>query len=151
MGQVPQMRISDEGLRLIVEREGSRNQAYLDSVGVWTIGVGHTGPEVHEGLLWSDAQVAEALRGDIGRFERAVNDAVTVDIPQHAFDALVSFAFNVGEGAFKSSTLVRLLNAGDAAGAAKQFDRWHIPAEITSRRNGEREQFKGASFLARIP
>lgn len=144
------MKTSDAGLHLIIEREGNKTHAYLDSVGVWTIGVGHTGPEVHSGLVWTDAQVMDALRKDIERFEKAVNDAVTIELDQYQFDALVSFAFNVGDGAFKASTLVQKLNAGDLDGAAAQFDRWHIPAEITSRRNGEREQFRGAALLARV-
>jgi lysozyme len=144
------MKISHQGLELLMAREGKRNKAYVDSVGVLTIGYGHTGPDVHAGTVWTDEQVEEAFAKDLERFEAAVNEAVKVDIPQHAFDALVSFAYNVGVGAFKSSTLVRVLNAGDTAGAAKQFDRWHIPAEITSRRNGEREQFKGTAFEARI-
>lgn len=144
------MKTSDAGLHLIMEREGNKTHAYLDSVGVWTIGVGHTGPEVHAGLVWTEAQVMEALRKDIERFEKCVNDAVTIDLDQYQFDALVSFAFNVGQGAFTSSTLVRKLNAGDIDGAAGQFDRWHIPPEITSRRNGEREQFRGKALQARI-
>jgi len=144
------MKTSEQGLKLLHGREGKRNKAYLDSVGVWTIGYGHTGPDVHAGLVWTDEQVEAAFAKDLERFERAVNEAVKVPIPQHAFDALVSFAYNVGVGAFKSSTLVRVLNAGDMAGAARQLDRWHIPAEITSRRNGEREQFKGTAFQARI-
>ena len=144
------MKTSDAGLHLIIEREGNKTHAYLDSVGVWTIGVGHTGPEVHSGLVWTDAQVMDALRKDIQRFEKAVNDAVTIELDQYQFDALVSFAFNVGETAFKTSTLVRKLNAGDLDGAAGQFDMWHIPPEITSRRNGEREQFKGTALQARI-
>jgi lysozyme len=144
------MKISHQGLELLMAREGKRNKAYVDSVGVLTIGYGHTGPDVHAGLVWTDEQVEAAFARDLERFEAAVNEAVKVPIPQHAFDALVSFAYNVGVGAFKSSTLVRVLNAGDTAGAAKQFDRWHIPAEITSRRNGEREQFKGTAFQARI-
>ena len=144
------MKTSEQGLKLLHGREGKRNAAYLDSVGVWTIGYGHTGPDVHPGLVWTDEQVEAAFAKDLERFEEAVNAAVKVDIPQHAFDALVSFAYNVGVGAFRFSTLVRVLNTGDSAGAAKQFDRWHIPAEITSRRNGEREQFRGTAFEARI-
>ena len=152
------MKTSEQGLRLILEREGKSLKAYRDSEGYWTIGVGHLLSHDKNadfsGTVWTDKQVNDALAADAGRFEdavnEAVNDAVKVDIPQHAFDALVSFAFNVGEGAFKSSTLVRVLIAGDTAGAAAQFDRWHIPASITSRRTGEREQFKGTAFEARI-
>lgn len=143
------MKISDAGLHLLIEREAKRNNAYLDSVGVPTIGVGHTGPEVHLGLTWTDDQVMAALRRDLDRFECAINESVHVEIDQYQFDALVSFAFNVGEGAFRSSTLVKKINAGDPDAAA-QFDRWHIPPEITSRRNGEREQFKGAALEARV-
>lgn len=145
------MKTSQQGLDLLIEREGSRKRAYQDSTGVWTIGIGHTGPEVYDGLYWTEDQVREAFAKDIEKYESLVNTAVKVDIPQHAFDALVSFAFNVGSGAFRFSTLLRLLNAGDSAGAAVQFDRWHIPPEITSRRNGEREQFRGSRFVARIP
>lgn len=144
------MKTSHQGLELLMGREGKRNRAYVDSVGVLTIGYGHTGPDVHAGTVWTDEQVEAAFVRDLERFEDAVTVAVKVDIPQHAFDALVSFAYNVGVGAFSSSTLVRLLNAGNSMGAAAQFDRWHIPPEITSRRNGEREQFLGTAFEARI-
>lgn len=146
------MKISDQGLKLLIEREGKRNAAYLDSVGVPTIGVGHTGPEVHLGLVWSDAQVEAALKADLARFEQAVNAGVTseANINQNQFDALVSFAFNVGVSAFLNSTLLKRIKAGDYEGASVQFDRWHIPQEITSRRNGEREQFRGSQFKARL-
>jgi lysozyme len=144
------MKTSKQGLDLLMAREGKRNAPYFDSVGVLTVGYGHTGADVVLGYDWTDDQIERAFAKDLERFEGAVNDAVKVPLPQHAFDALVSFAYNVGVGAFKSSTLVRVLNAGDMAGAAKQLDRWHIPAEITSRRNGEREQFAGRAFQARI-
>jgi lysozyme len=123
------MNISDQGVKLILEREGKRNNAYLDSVGVPTIGVGHTGPEVHMGLSWTDEQVMEALKADLARFEAAVNSGVRIGLTQNQFDALVSFAFNVGVGAFTSSTMLRLINANLLQEAASQFDRWHIPAE----------------------
>lgn len=144
------MKSSDQGLALLMEREGKRNQAYLDSVGVPTIGVGHVSPDVHLGLTWTDEQVMGALRSDIAWTEAAVN-LVTVPLEQFEFDALVSFTFNVGQGAFASSTLKRLLNAGEPREAvAAQFDRWHIPAEITSRRNAEKAQFMGEQFVARL-
>ncbi len=142
--------MSGQGLALLIEREGKRNQAYRDSKGIWTIGVGHTGPDVHEGLVWLDQQVAEALRRDLAWAEAAVNNGVHGALEQFEFDALVSFIFNIGAGQWASSTLLRLINEGDMDGAAAQFDRWHIPAEIASRRNGEREQFKGTRFEARI-
>jgi lysozyme len=140
------MNISAQGIELLVAREGKRNDAYQDSVGVWTIGVGHTGPEVHAGLHWTDEQVDDALVKDLERFEDAINTHVKQSLEQYQFDALCSFSFNVGVGAFESSTLLKDINAGDMEAAAAQFDRWHIPPEITGRRNGEREQFKGTAF-----
>ena len=145
------MKISDQGLEILIEREGKRNDAYLDSVGVPTIGIGHTGPEVHHGLHWNDDQIEAALRADLDRFEDAINDSVTVGLEPYQFDALVSFAFNVGVGAFKTSTLLRKINLMQFEAAAEQFDRWHIPPEITRRRNGEKEQFKGTHFVAQYP
>lgn len=145
------MKTSHQGLQLLHGREGRRNAVYRDSVGVPTVGFGHTGPDVRMGDVWTDEQVEAVFAKDLERFERAVNEAIqAMPIPQHAFDALVSFAYNVGVGAFSKSTLVRMINAGNMTEAARQFDRWHIPAEITSRRNGEREQFKGTAFEARI-
>lgn len=145
------MNISDLGLRLLTEREGKRNTAYKDSVGIWTIGVGHTGPEVHEGLVWSDAQIEAALRSDLSWVEESISTHVHVPLNQNQNDALESFIFNVGAGAFQSSTMLKKINAGDMGEAARQFDRWHIPPEITSRRNGEKHQFIGDRFEARIP
>lgn len=143
------MTISDRGLALLREREGCRLAAYLCSAGVPTIGVGHT-----EGVALGDTctqeQATEWLRRDIGLAEAAIRQNVRVPLKQHEFDALASFIFNVGVRAFTTSTLLKKLNAGDYAAAALQLDRWHIPAEITSRRNGEREQFRGARFEARI-
>lgn len=145
------MKTSEQGLQLIIEREGKRNTAYRDSENIWTIGIGHTGPEVHEGLVWTDAQVLEAFRANIEEAEAAVNASVTRPLEQHQFDALVSFTINVGVGAVAHSTMVREINAGDMADIPAQFDRWHIPPAITSRRNAEREQWKGTQFVARIP
>ena len=144
------MKTSRQGIDLLIAREGLRRDAYLDSVGVPTIGVGHTGPEVRLGLRWPVERCREVFARDLERFERAVCESVTVGLEQHQFDALVSFAFNVGEAAFRASTLVRKINLGQFELAALQFDRWRIPPEIASRRNAEREQFRGEAFEARI-
>jgi lysozyme len=142
------MRTSQQGLDLLIAREGKRNDAYLDSVGVPTVGVGHTGPEVHLGLHWTDDQVEAALARDLERFETAINSSVTVGLEPYQFDALVSFSFNVGVGAFQSSTMLKQINRGQFELAALQFDRWRIPPEITRRRSAEREQFAGRHFVA---
>jgi len=142
--------ISPQGLELLMAREGKRNAVYLDSVGVPTVGYGHTGPDVQMGEIWTNERIEEAFAKDLERFENAINDAVTVPLKQNQFDALVSWAYNVGTGAATSSTLIRKINAGDFEGAEHEFDRWHIPEGITSRRNGEKAQFAGSAFEPRI-
>jgi lysozyme len=151
------MKTSRQGIDLLMAREGKRNKAYLDSRGIPTIGVGHTGPEVHLGLVWTDEQVAAAFAADLVVFEAAVEACVKVPLSGHQFDALVSFSYNCGRAALARggsgngpSGILCALNAGDYAGAAAAFDDWHFPPEIASRRNGEREQFKGTRFEPRM-
>lgn len=127
------MNISDAGLDLIKSFEGYHDKlpdgscrAYLDKLAkphVWTIGWGCT-DGVRQGMIWTREQAEEALLGEIATFERAVNKLVTVDLNQNEFDALVSFAYNVGAGALGSSTLLKKLNDGDRRGAANEFKRW---------------------------
>jgi len=135
------MKTSKQGLDALVAREGFRTSAYPDTKGIWTIGVGHTGPEVREGLVWTSAQIQDALIKDVQTAEKAINDGVYVPLTQNQFDALVSFVFNVGVGAFTRSTLLKVLNQKNYTEAAKQFDRWVIPKEITKRRMSEKAQF----------
>ena len=137
------MKTSDEGVKKLEVREGKRNKAYKDVKGVWTIGVGHTGPHVCEGLVWTNQQVKDALRDDLVTAEDAINKYVIVPLTQNQFDALVSFVFNVGVLAFRRSTLLKLLNTGAYDLAAEAFDMWHIPPEIIGRRDSERDQFNG--------
>jgi len=118
------VKTSSKGLELIKEFEGCRLTAYNCASGVLTIGYGHTGPDVFNGQSISMDEAESLLVQDLHRFERAVREVVTVPLTQNQFDALVSFTFNVGAGALSSSTLLRLLNAGDYEGAAGQFSRW---------------------------
>lgn len=134
------MNISKNGLNYLIQREGSKNFAYKDTKGILTIGVGHTGPEVIAGLRWTQTQVEEALAQDIKWAEKAVN-AIDAPLSQNQFDALVSFVFNIGAAAFYNSTMKKLLNKGEYELAARQFDRWVIPKEITARRMSEKAQF----------
>lgn len=134
------MKLSKQGLEKLIEREGKRNKVYLDTKGIPTVGVGHTGPDVKMGMVWTDEQVEYALLHDVLWAEEAVL-AVNCSLTQNQFDALVSFVFNIGASAFASSTLKKLLDKGDIEGAAKQFDRWVIPKEITKRRMSEKAQF----------
>jgi lysozyme len=139
------MVVSDAGLALIKSHEGLRLDAYLCPAGVWTIGYGHTGT-ARAGMRITQAQADELLRLDLEKFETCVRNALKVEVNQNQFDALVSFAFNVGCGAMRNSTLVRLLNQGDYDGAAAQFARWNrgggrVLAGLTRRRAEEAELF----------
>ena len=135
------MKVSDEGISRLIVREGKRNKAYKDTKGILTIGVGHTGPEVVEGLVWTDGQIHAALRDDLDEVEQCLDKYVFVPLTQKQYDALASFIFNVGVNAFRRSTMLKKINLRDFGGATKEFDRWHIPPEIIGRRDSERDQF----------
>lgn len=140
------MHISKAGLDLIKQFEGLYLQAYRCPAGVPTIGYGHTAG-VAMGQTITQQHADDYLRRDVRQFERAVARLVTVPLTQGQFDALVSFAFNLGEGALAQSTLLRLLNAGDYAGAAAQFDRWNkaggrVLPGLVRRRAAERALFE---------
>lgn len=144
------VKISDVGLDLIQEFEGLRLVAYQDPVGIWTIGYGHT-RTARPGMRISIEQAGALMREDLAGFERCVERAVWAPMNQNEFDALVSWAYNVGCGAVAKSTLVRKLNSGDRKGAADELLRWNkaggkVLAGLTRRRRAERELFlKGPS------
>jgi lysozyme len=135
-------RYSSNGLELTKEFEGLELKAYQDSVGVWTIGYGHTGTDVVPGLRISEDQASILLAADVAWAVTCVNKSVKSAINQNQFDALVDFTFNLGCANLGSSTLLRLLNAGDFAGAAAQFIRWNkaggkVLTGLTRRRQAE--------------
>lgn len=117
------MKTSKAGLDLIKEFEGRRLQAYLCPAGRWTIGYGNTSA-ARPGLEISEAEADSLLEQDVARFEEAVHRLVKVPLSQPQFDALVSFAFNVGEGNLRSSTLLRMLNEGRYGAVPSQLARW---------------------------
>jgi lysozyme len=140
------MNISESGLALIKEHEGLRLDSYQDVVGVWTVGYGHTGAEVHEGLHITQDAANVLLLGDVETAEKCIQNCVAVTLTQSQFDALCSFVFNLGCTALRNSTLLRKLNAGDDVGAAEEFLRWNhaggkIMAGLTKRRAEEMEMF----------
>ena len=141
-----QMQVSPRGRTLIQKFEGLRLTAYQDMVGVWTIGYGHTGPDVKAGMTITLQQAEQLLINDLARFEKGVNALVQTPISQNQFDALVSFSYNLGLGSLQQSTLLRLLNAGNFQAAADQFPRWDHAggkkvAGLTARRAAERQIF----------
>jgi lysozyme len=143
-----EFRYSDKGLALTKSFEGLRLEAYQDSAGVWTVGYGHTGPGVVEGIAVTDAEAEAMLLADLQDAVRCVNRKVTAAISQGQFDAMVDFCFNAGRGNFLQSTLLRKVNTGDFAGAAAQFGLWvHAGGEVVPglvrRRQAEAEMFSG--------
>jgi GH24 family phage-related lysozyme (muramidase) len=141
------VKISEAGLSLIKSFEGCVLTAYLDAVGIWTVGYGHTGPSVHRGLTITQKQAEDILVQDVRRFELGVLNNVKVNLNQNEFDALVSFSFNVGVNALKNSTLLRLLNDGaDRSIVAAEFLRWNKGGDkvlegLTRRRQAEKALF----------
>lgn len=125
---VYEMTTSAKGLAHIKAWEGSKNNAYLDGGGVWTIGVGHTAaagaPTPKRGMVITDKEILEILARDLKDVERDVKRYVKVPLTQAQFDMLVSFVFNVGGGAFASSTLLKLLNQGRYDDVPDQLMRW---------------------------
>jgi lysozyme len=145
-------RISGRGIALIEEAEGCRLEAYPDpgtGGAPWTIGVGHTGSEVHPGLTITREQADAQLRQDLAKFERGVAALVAGHATtQGQFDALVSFAFNLGLGALGGSSLLRLHKGGSFAAAATEFGKWSHSAGrvlpgLVRRRAAEAALYRG--------
>lgn len=140
------MQYSQSGLKLTEQFESCRLTAYRDIKGVLTIGWGHTGSDVVEGLSISQEQADNLLLHDVQNAVNHVNHLVTIQINQNEFDALVDFAFNCGCGNFASSTLLKLLNTGNLAAAAKEFEKWDYAggvqvAGLLRRRIAEESEF----------
>ena len=148
------MRASEDCIQLIRRFEGFRSAPYLCPSGVPTIGYGHTAGVTMASKPITEEQALVLLTADLQRYEAAVEAAVTLLLTQYEFDALVSLVFNIGVSAFRTSTLIRHLNAGDRAAAAAEFDRWNkgrvrgtlIPLTgLSLRRTAERRLFEGRS------
>lgn len=149
------MNASQECLDLIKSFEGCKLTAYPDPGSAdgrpWTIGWGTT-MGVVEGMTITQEQADAMLADDVQAVARLVNSLVKVKVNQNQFDALVSFAYNVGSGALGASTLLRLLNEGNYGGAADQFPRWthggngEVLPGLVRRRAAER-----SLFLTKVP
>lgn len=142
--------INKNGLNLIKRFEGLSLKAYLDPVDIWTIGYGHI-QGVSEGMEITILQAEELLRQDLARYENAVEDAVKVSLNDEQFAALTSFCFNLGAGSLFQSTLLKLLNQGKVAEAAKEFSRWNKAGGqsllgLSRRRRAEQALFLGKSW-----
>lgn len=143
------MKISEKGIEFIIKEEGEVLTAYKCPAGVWTIGVGHTGKDVKKSMKITKEQSRGFLKTDIKRFEDIVNKSIKVPLKQYEFDALISFAFNVGEGAFSKSALVNKINSSaPVKEIEEQFRRWiygggKILPVLQGRREREIKLYKG--------
>lgn len=144
------MQTSEKGIALIKQFEGCKLTAYMDSVGVWTIGYGWTQPvdgkPIRAGMTIKQETAERLLKTGLVSYESDVSRLVKVGLTQGQFDALVSFTYNLGARSLSTSTLLRKLNAGDYAGAADEFLRWNkaggkVLNGLTRRREAERALF----------
>jgi lysozyme len=151
------------GLDLLTAFEGFSSTCYLDTEGVWTIGYGHACQSSASDLpeygvsctagscsgSLTEAQARSVLANDISNFVSCVQKATTTSVTQNQFDALVSFAYNVGCSAYQSSTLLAKLNGGTLTDeeAQYQFTRWHsgCTAGLERRRFTESQLFSTCS------
>lgn len=145
-------RISKQGLDEIKKSENLLLKAYQDIGGVWTIGYGHTGKvrgkAIGPGMTITKEEAEQILADDVMHFENAVRRNVKVPLNQNQYDALVNLSFNIGDGAFKDSTLLRRLNQGDYQAAADQILVWNkvggkLSKGLANRRERERSMFLG--------
>lgn len=141
------MEISTNGINLIKKFEGFEEKAYQDVIGIWTIGFGTiqyaNGTKVRQGDTITEEGAEAELKHYIDtQIIPTLESVVTVELTQNQIDALASFIYNLGAGAFKKSTLLKLINAGKFADAALEFQKWNraggkVVSGLTRRRNAE--------------
>lgn len=139
------MNYGKNGMALTESFEKCRLTPYRDSGGVWTNGWGNT-HHVDPNITITQEQADRDLLANVQDTVDCVNDNVNVALTQDQFDALVDFTFNVGCGAFKSSTLLRKLNAGDFQGADDQFAVWNKIKGVPSKGLDHRRAAEDALF-----
>jgi lysozyme len=148
------MQLSIAGLNAIKTHEAFAAVPYKDQAGIWTIGYGHKIIAGEQFVSLTEGAASALLAQDVSYAEDAVNASVRIGLTQGQFDALVSFVFNVGTGAFRRSTMLRKLNAGDPS-VVNEFTRWVYvtkggqkvqSAGLMNRRQAELAMFNGGSF-----
>ena len=141
----------DIAVNLIKEFEGCRLTAYPDPVSggaPWTVGWGSTGPNIGRGVVWTQQQADDDLSARVQAIGAQIENLVSVTMNDNQEAALCSFAYNLGVHALQESTLLRLLNQGDVAGAAAQFPKWDMAGGsvvqgLLKRRLAEQAVFNG--------
>lgn len=149
------MKISEDGKQLIRDFEGLRLSAYRDAVGVLTIGYGHTGG-VRPGQTITRGEAELLLSADLEPIERQLTADLGEDgVLQCQFDALCSFCFNLGIGAYMHSTLRKYVKAGRDADAGREFGRWvhaggRVLPGLVRRRRAEAELYAQAGGVTAL-
>ena len=139
----PPMTCNAAGLQIIQNHEKCKLVAYWDDKGkCWTIGWGHTGLDVSDGLVWTQEQADDALRNDLQTAERCINRLVTVSLSSNQFSALCSLVFNIGVGNFETSGTLQTINAGLYDQVPTHIKGWNkskgvVLAELIRRRADE--------------
>ena len=139
------MKLGERGTEILKYFEGCKLTAYQDSVGVWTIGYGHT-KGVYDGMTITQDQAEQMLLSELEEYEGYIENMVTVPLTQNQFDALVVWVYNLGPTNFKNSTLLKELNAGNYNAAGQEITRWNkaggkVLAGLVKRREAEAELF----------
>lgn len=127
-----------EGIAFLKEREAFRSDAYLDEGGLWTVGYGSLTASPAKKV--SEPEALELLLNKVRAIEKEMDKLITVPLTQGQLNAIVSFVYNVGIGAFKRSTLLKKLNAGDVIGVANELSKW---VYYTDRKTGEKKKSRG--------
>lgn len=140
------MNVSPNCATITKQFEGCKLEAYKCPAEKWTIGYGHTGPDVYEKLKIDQARADQLLMLDLQSAQSTVNNLVEPQITQNQFDALCDFVFNCGAGNFKSSTLLKLVNEKKFDEAALEFGKWtkgggKVLPGLVKRRAAEAELF----------
>lgn len=141
------MKINSKGLELIKDAEGLRLESYKCPAGKWTIGYGHTGADVHEGMTITEAEAEKLLETDLKHFEHGVDVLTGPETSENQFGAMVSLAYNIGLGAFARSSVLTFHRKKFYDSAAMSFELWNksngkVLPGLKKRREAERDLYE---------
>ena len=142
--------ISAEGIALIKKFEGCELTSYQDSVGVWTIGFGHT-KDVKKGMTITRDEADRMLEDELAEYEGYINRMVKAELKGHQFDALVAWVYNLGPTNLSTSTLLKELNSGNFNAVPNEIKRWNkaggkVLGGLVRRREAEALLFMGQEW-----
>lgn len=148
--------VAMSGGYLIAPNEGKVNEVYLDPVNIKTSCYGHTGPELKLGQKFTDEQCLDQLAKDLSSHDKQMMNLVRVPLTDYQHAAFLSFAYNVGVGNFKSSTMLRKLNSKDYEGACEELSRWIYAKKqklngLVTRRQQEKDMCLGKTKIEIVP